>query len=100
MTLPELAIRRPVATLTIIACAVVLGLVALDRLPLGFMPEVNEPVLFVHVPFPNATPEQTERFLQAVPLFENMVVGSGIRLIKYWFEVSFEEQQRRFHPHD
>ena len=32
MTLPELAIRRPVATLTIIACAVVLGLVALDRL--------------------------------------------------------------------
>ena len=42
------------------------------------------------------TPDQVERFLQAVPLFENMVVGSGIRLIKYWFEVSFEEQERRF----
>jgi HAE1 family hydrophobic/amphiphilic exporter-1 len=63
VTLPELAIRRPVATLTILACAVVLGLVALDRLPLGFMPEVEEPVLFVQVPFPNATPEQTERLV-------------------------------------
>ena len=46
MTLPELAIRRPIATLTILACAVVLGLVALNRLPLGFMPEVR------HVPVP------------------------------------------------
>jgi len=63
VTLPELAIRRPVATLTIIACLVVLGLVALDRLPLGFMPEVEEPRLFVHLPFPNATPEQTERLV-------------------------------------
>jgi len=42
------------------------------------------------------TEDQVERFFQAVTLFENMVVGSGIRLIKYWFEVSFEEQQRRF----
>ena len=42
------------------------------------------------------TLEQVEYFFQAVTLFENMVVESGIRLIKYWFEVSFEEQQRRF----
>ena len=73
MTLPELAIRRPVATLTILACAVVLGLVALNRLPLGFMPEVEEPELIVQVPFPNATPEQTER-LVIRPLDE--VLGS------------------------
>ncbi len=42
------------------------------------------------------TEKQVEYFFHAVTLFENMVVGSGIRLIKYWFEVSFEEQQRRF----
>jgi hypothetical protein len=35
-------------------------------------------------------------FFEQVTLFENMVVRSGIRLIEYWFEVSFEEQQRRF----
>ncbi len=63
MTLPELAIRRPVTTLTVIISLVVLGLVALVRLPLGFMPEVNRPVLFVQVPFPNSTPEQTERLI-------------------------------------
>ena len=42
------------------------------------------------------TEEQVERFFEQVTVFENMVVVAGIRLIKYWFEVSFEEQQRRF----
>jgi polyphosphate kinase 2 len=42
------------------------------------------------------TEEEVERFFQQVTLFENMLIRSGIRLIKYWFEVGFEEQQRRF----
>ncbi len=42
------------------------------------------------------TEEDVERFFEQVTLFENMVVRAGIRLIKYWFEVGFEEQQRRF----
>ena len=63
MTLPELAIKRPVTTITVITSIVVLGIVALIRLPIGFMPEVDRPVLFVQVPFPNATPEQTERLV-------------------------------------
>jgi len=42
------------------------------------------------------TEDDVERFFEQAPLFENMIVQSGIRLIKYWFEVSFEEQQRRF----
>lgn len=40
--------------------------------------------------------EEVEKFFQQAPLFENLVVQGGIRIIKYWFEVSFEEQQRRF----
>ncbi len=43
-----------------------------------------------------ATPEQTEQFLQDVPEFERMLVRSGIRLVKYWFSISDEEQQLRF----
>ena len=35
-------------------------------------------------------------FLQSCPEFERMLVRSGIRLIKYWFSVSDEEQERRF----
>jgi polyphosphate kinase 2 len=41
------------------------------------------------------TPEQTERFLEQVPLVERAMVDSGILLIKYWLEVSEEEQTRR-----
>ena len=39
--------------------------------------------------------EQVDKFLSVVPLFEKIMVESGIILIKYWLEVSAEEQQRR-----
>jgi polyphosphate kinase len=35
-------------------------------------------------------------FLRSVPEFERMLMRSGIQLIKYWFSVSDEEQERRF----
>jgi polyphosphate kinase len=42
------------------------------------------------------TQEECEEFLRTVPEFERMLVRSGIILIKYWFSVSDEEQERRF----
>jgi len=41
------------------------------------------------------TEEQSKRFLQRVPDFEKLMVESGIILLKYWLEVSMEEQTRR-----
>jgi len=41
------------------------------------------------------TPEQTERFLGLVPETERAIVESGIILMKYWLEVSPDEQTRR-----
>ena len=42
------------------------------------------------------TPEPlVERFLQVVPAFEHLMIESGIILLKYWLEVSMEEQTRR-----
>jgi len=41
------------------------------------------------------TPQQTERFLKTVPLMERAIVQSGVILLKYWLEVSPEEQTRR-----
>src|SRR5258706_199930 len=38
--------------------------------------------------------ENVQDFLKVVPLFEKMVVGSGVILLKYWLEVSPEEQTR------
>jgi polyphosphate kinase 2 len=42
------------------------------------------------------TKEQHRRFLEVCPLFEKQMVDGGIRLLKYWLEVSPAEQKRRF----
>ncbi len=42
------------------------------------------------------TDEEYWEFLRSCPEFERMLVRSDIQLIKYWFSVSFEEQERRF----
>ncbi|ROL78973.1 polyphosphate kinase 2 [Pseudomonas sp. B21-012] len=41
------------------------------------------------------TEEQSGKFLSVVPSFEKMLVESGIVLVKYWLEVSPQEQERR-----
>jgi polyphosphate kinase 2 len=41
------------------------------------------------------TEQQTQDFLNTVPAFEKAVVSSGVILLKYWLEVSPEEQTRR-----
>jgi polyphosphate kinase 2 len=43
-----------------------------------------------------ATEAEVEEFFRSCPEFERMLVRSGIVLIKYWFSVSDEEQERRF----
>jgi len=42
------------------------------------------------------TDAEYKEFLRAAPLFEEMLVRSGIYVIKYWFSVNDEEQERRF----
>jgi len=42
------------------------------------------------------TPDDYRRFLQQCPIFERLLVDDGVRLVKYWFSVSDEEQERRF----
>ena len=43
------------------------------------------------------TEEEYTEFLRSCPEFERMLVRSGIVLLKYWFSVSDDEQERRFH---
>ena len=42
------------------------------------------------------TEEEYGEFMRSCPEFERMLVHSGIILVKYWFSVSNEEQERRF----
>jgi polyphosphate kinase 2 len=71
----------------------------------GHLPAGGEMVLFDRSWYNRAgvehvmgfcTHEEYEEFLRACPEFERMLVRSGIRLIKYWFSVGDEEQERRF----
>src|SRR5215468_4973189 len=42
------------------------------------------------------TPDEYEEFFRSVPEFERMLVRSGIRLLKYWFSITDDEQNLRF----
>jgi len=43
-----------------------------------------------------ATPDEVEQFFNDVPLFESALARSGIKLVKYWFSITDQEQQLRF----
>jgi polyphosphate kinase 2 len=69
------------------------------------LPAVGEMVLFDRSWYNRAgvervmgfcTDEEVEEFFESCPRFEQMLQRSGIHLIKYWFSVSDEEQERRF----
>jgi polyphosphate kinase 2 len=42
-----------------------------------------------------STPEQQEQFLRDAPVFEQMLVESGLKLVKYWLDISKDEQAKR-----
>ena len=73
---------------------------------IGHLPTAGEIVFFDRSSWYNragvelvmgfATPEQTETFLQHVPVFERMLVDDGIALTKFWFSVTRGEQRTRF----
>jgi len=71
---------------------------------LPYMPAAGEIVIFDRSWYNRAgvervmgfcSEQQSKRFLTAVPLVERAMIASGIILLKYWLEVSSEEQTRR-----
>ena len=40
--------------------------------------------------------EEVEEFFRTVPQFEEMLIGAGIQVVKYWFSISDEQQHLRF----
>ena len=71
----------------------------------NYLPAAGEMVLFdrswynrglVEPVMGFCTQDEYTEFLRSCPEFERMLVRSGIILIKYWFSVSDEEQERRF----
>jgi len=72
---------------------------------LGHFPAAGEIILFDRSWYNRAgvervmgfcTDHEYERFLKMTPAFERVIIDNDIILIKYWFDVSMDEQQRRF----
>lgn len=61
MFLSDFSIKRPVATIVLIIAVMCLGLLALKKLRVNEIPNVQEPVLSVYIPYPGASPESVER---------------------------------------
>ncbi len=61
MFLSDFSIKRPIATIVIIIGLMALGLLALNKLRVNQIPDVEQPVMVVNVPYPGASPETVER---------------------------------------
>ena len=61
MFLSDFSIRRPMAMIVIIIALMCLGLLALKKLRVNEIPDVEQPVLVINIPYPGASPETVER---------------------------------------
>ena len=63
MFLSEFSVKRPVATVVLIISLMALGLLALSKLRVNQIPDVEQPVLTVRISYPGASPDSVEREL-------------------------------------
>ena len=61
MFLSEFSIKRPVVTIVVISGLMALGLLALSKLRVNQIPDVEQPILTVNIAYPGASPETVER---------------------------------------
>lgn len=61
MNLTETSLKRPVTTLMIFACFIVVGIISSRLLPLEYFPDLDAPFVGVDIPYPGSTPEEVER---------------------------------------
>ena len=78
MNLPKLAVRRPITTIMALVCVVIIGGIAMSRMRLAFLPEVDAPFIGVQIPYPNSNPWQVEKEI-VKPVEEVLATLSGIK---------------------
>ncbi|TQV76961.1 efflux RND transporter permease subunit [Aliikangiella marina] len=77
MTLPEIAVKRPIGTLMVLVSILVLGIIALTRLELAFMPESEQKRLIIVASYNNASPKAIERMI-VKPIEEAVASMNGV----------------------
>ncbi|HXH28308.1 MAG TPA: efflux RND transporter permease subunit, partial [Candidatus Polarisedimenticolia bacterium] len=81
MNLPRLAVQRPVTTLMGLVTIMIIGGIALARLPLVFLPEVDIPFIGIVIPYPNSSPSQVEKDITK-PVEEVLSTLAGVKRLR------------------
>ncbi|HUF78256.1 MAG TPA: efflux RND transporter permease subunit, partial [Thermoanaerobaculia bacterium] len=81
MSLPRLAVRRPVATAMLLASILVFGALATARLPLSFLPEVDAPFIGIEIPYPDSSPAEVDREITD-PVEDRLATLSGVKKLR------------------
>ncbi len=96
MNFTETSLKRPVTTLMVFACFVVIGLISSQLLPLEFFPDLDAPFIGLDIPYPGSTPEEIERQITR-PAEEVLATISGIKRMSSntwengtWIQLEFE----------
>lgn len=61
MFISDFAIKRPIVTVVMMAALVIFGLFAAFKTDVDELPDIQQPIVFVAVPYPGASPDQVER---------------------------------------
>lgn len=77
MTISDFAIKRPIITVVVMLALVIFGIFALIQLEVDEFPDLSNPVVFVAVPYPGASPSQVEREV-VEPMEEAFSALSGV----------------------
>ena len=78
MSLPRLAVKRPITTAMLLASVLLVGAIAVVRLPLAWLPEIDAPFIGVEVTYPNSHPRQVEKEITK-PIEEALATLSGVK---------------------
>lgn len=87
MNISEYSVKRPVTVLMATISVLVLGYIALTRLPLALLPEIEGSHLRVQVDYPSSSPEEIERTISR-PLEEYLSTLDGLESISTWSRTS------------
>ena len=80
MQLPRLAVKRPITTAMLLISVLVLGGIAIARLPLAYLPEIDVPFIGVQIPYPNSNPKEIEREI-VKPVEEVLSTLAGVKTL-------------------
>ena len=80
MQLSRLAVKRPITTAMLLISVLVLGSIAIVRLPLAYLPEIDVPFIGVQIPYPNSNPKEIEREI-VKPVEEVLSTLAGVKTL-------------------